>query len=104
MKRPKPTKKTTICIFEKAVDNDLLMFFRIFITTKRLISNADKTKNLTVNATYKLIWQGFPVLMIGTTDRQRHFHPFGICISTNETGDDFRFLFESPEKASYQKI
>ncbi|RNA28912.1 hypothetical protein BpHYR1_040067, partial [Brachionus plicatilis] len=87
--------------FEKAVDNDQLMFFRIFITIKRLISNADKTKHLTVDATYKLIWQGFPVLMIGTTDRQKHFHPFGICISTNETGDDFRFLFESLKKVVF---
>ncbi|RMZ97192.1 hypothetical protein BpHYR1_035570 [Brachionus plicatilis] len=31
--------------FENSVDNDQLMFFRIFITTKRLISNADKTKH-----------------------------------------------------------
>ncbi|RMZ97193.1 hypothetical protein BpHYR1_035571 [Brachionus plicatilis] len=39
--------------------------------------------------------------MIGTADRQKHFHPFGICISTNETGDDFRFLFESLKKVVF---
>ena len=27
--------------------------------------------------TYKLIWQGYPVLICGTSDRDRHFHPFG---------------------------
>ena len=42
-------------------------------------------------ATYKLIWQGFPVLVV----ESRHFHPFGIEVCSNENTEDFEFLFNS---------
>ena len=44
--------------------------------------------------TYKLVWQGYPVFMVGSTDRQRAFHPFGLAICMGETGADFEFLFK----------
>jgi hypothetical protein len=47
------------------------------------------------DATYKLIWQGYPVLVVGTTDKIRQFHPFGLCICSNEQTADFVFLFEA---------
>ena len=31
-----------------------------------------------IPSSYKLIWLGFPVLVVGTTDKARQFHPFGI--------------------------
>ena len=39
------------------------------------------------------MWQGYPVLIIGTTDLDRHFHSFGMAICSNEKIPDFRFLF-----------
>jgi hypothetical protein len=47
------------------------------------------------DATYKLIWQGYPVLVVGTTDKIIQFHPFGLCICSNEQTADFVFLFEA---------
>ena len=67
--------------------------FRIFITTKRLLSFTTLTSHILADATYKLITQGFPVLTCGTTDKAKQFHPYGIAVTTNERQEDFAFLF-----------
>ncbi len=70
-------------------------YFRFFLTTKRLIKIAAESKNMHADATYKLIWQGFPVLIPGTTDANRKFHPFGLAVCTCEKQKDFEFIFQS---------
>lgn len=40
-------------------------------------------------------WQGFPVLVVGTTDRNKSFHPIGIAVCENEKTDDFSFMFKA---------
>mgnify|MGYP002790673476 FL=1 len=52
-------------------------------------------KHIHADATYKLTWQGFPILVCGTTDSNRKFHPFGITVCTNEKTEDFKFMFRS---------
>ncbi|RNA43610.1 hypothetical protein BpHYR1_005567 [Brachionus plicatilis] len=42
--------------------------------------------------------------MIGTTDRRKHFHQFGICITSNETGQAFRFVFEAMKKVDFDVL
>ena len=69
--------------------------FRYFVSTRRLLANASTCTNIHADATYKLIWQGFPVLVVGTTDLDRHFHPFGMPICSNEEEKDFKFMFQS---------
>lgn len=56
------------------------------------------------DATYKLVWQGYPVLQIGTTDLHRKFHPFGLAVCTHETQADFKFIFGSLKKAVFEKF
>ncbi|CAF4227099.1 unnamed protein product [Rotaria sordida] len=51
--------------------------------------------HLHADATYKLIWQGFPVLIVGTTDFNKAFHPFGLAVCSNEKTKDFEFIFNS---------
>ena len=72
--------------------------FRIFITTKRLLKLASRATNILADATYKLVWQGFPILIAGTSDLDRHFHPFSMAICSNEKTQDFKFIFESLKK------
>lgn len=74
---------------------DKAKFFRFAVTSKILLKNATKSKILHADATYKLIWQGFPVLIIGCTDKRKTFHPIVIGVSTNETQSDFTFMMES---------
>lgn len=76
-------------------ENENGYFFRIFISTKLLLSNADKSKNFHADATYKLTWEGMPILMLGVTDRDRHFHPLGISVCTYERTEDFKFIFQA---------
>jgi len=82
--------------------------FRFFITTKRLLQIASRSKRIHADATYKLLWQGFPVLIVGTTDLDRHFHAFGMSVCSNETTHDFRFLFrglqEGIQKLNLEEI
>lgn len=68
-------------------------YFRFFVSSKELLANAVNVKTINADGTYKLIWQGYPVLQIGTTDMHRSFHKFGIAVCTNERTEDFEFLF-----------
>ncbi|CAF1531286.1 unnamed protein product, partial [Rotaria sordida] len=54
--------------------------FRVFLSTVRLLNIASISSHIHADATYKLIWQGFPALIIGTTDLKKVFHPFGLAI------------------------
>ena len=77
--------------------------FSLSISTKFLLKLMLTTWHLCADATYKLICQGFPVLISGTTDLQRHFHPVSVSICSNEAVDDFTFIF-SALKDSIGKI
>ena len=70
------------------------IYFRFVVTTKRLLANVLKTKHIC----YKLIWLGFPVLIVGTTDKAKRFHPFGIGVTSSETSTDFAFIFHAISK------
>lgn len=71
------------------------MFFRIAISTRRMLSNCVGIDQLCVDATYKLVWQGFPFLVVGTVDRAKKFHPLCFAICSNERQEDFTFLFKT---------
>lgn len=69
--------------------------FRIFISSLRLLQAAPLSDIVHVDATYKLNWQGFPVMVIGTSDKDRKFWPLGAAVCSSETSEDFRFIFQS---------
>ena len=69
--------------------------FRFFVSTKRLLNLALKRHHMNADATYKLNWQGFPILLCGTTDSDKKFHGFGLAVSTNEKKDDFKFIIKN---------
>lgn len=65
------------------------------LSTKRLLQNATKNTVWCTDSTYKLNWQGYPLLIVGTFDAAKHFHLIAVAISKRETVDDFNFLFSS---------
>lgn len=73
--------------------------FKFLITTKRLLKGALATKFVCCDATYKLMWQGFPVLLVGNTDNGRHFHSIALVVASNEKTEDFCFMFETIKKS-----
>jgi hypothetical protein len=72
--------------------------FGIFVSTKRLIAIAQNSRLIQADATYKLNWQGFPVIIIGSSDMDRKFHQAGISVTTNESTADFKFVFGALQK------
>lgn len=73
--------------------------FRFFVSTKLLLKNAVDADVWHTDGTYKLIWQNFPVLLVGMTDANRKFHLFGVCVSTHERTADFEFMFRAVKAA-----
>lgn len=69
--------------------------FRFMVSSKQLLELAINVKKVHTDATYKLIWQGFPVFFVGTTDEHRQFHMFGIAVCTTEATKDFGFIFNA---------
>lgn len=72
--------------------------FKFFVSTKQLLASAIPVHHVHVDGTYKLIWQGFPVIQIGTTDFHRSFHAFGLGVCTTETSSDYKFIFNAVKK------
>lgn len=74
-------------------------YFRFFVSSLQLLQLAINVNHMCSDGTYKLIWQNFPILQCGTTDMQRHFHPFGLAVCTSETGNDYSFVFNAVKEA-----
>ena len=73
--------------------------FRFSISTKRLLRIASRFARLIqADSTYKLIWNGNPVLIIGFSDSNNAFHPICLAVTSDETHFDYQFLFESLQK------
>ncbi|CAF0737907.1 unnamed protein product [Brachionus calyciflorus] len=73
-------------------------YFRLVMTTNSLIENIEKRDILVVDSTYKIIFQGFPLMITGTVDYERHFQPICAAVCSRETADDFEFVFRALEK------
>lgn len=70
--------------------------FRFVISTKYLLQLTSDVKVLHAGATTnKLMWQGFPVQIIGTTDKDRKFHALCLAVITKEQKDDFKMIFDA---------
>ncbi|RNA08081.1 hypothetical protein BpHYR1_026778 [Brachionus plicatilis] len=95
---PEDLDQPFIAAYEYDASSIEKRWFRLFITTKRLVKLVPKTKHVMADATYKLVYEGFPSLTIGTTDHNKNFHHFGIAVTTNERTEDFEFLFKSIKK------
>jgi hypothetical protein len=76
---------------------DNLPKFRLVFSSRRLLQHvpAEQYVQIQADATYKLIWQGFPVFVVGTSDANKKFHPTCIAVCSHEAEDDFRFTFDA---------
>lgn len=73
-------------------DNDAA--FRFVLSSKYLLKLAREANILHADATNKLVWQGYPVLIVGTTDKCGKFHPLCLAVCTTDK-EDFRLIFKS---------
>lgn len=54
---------------------------------------------IAIDATYKLTWQGFPLIVAGTVDKCKQFHPIAVCLSKKEDAHDYAFVFNAIRQA-----
>lgn len=78
---------------------DEVMNFRLIISTPELLRKAIKFETVCIDATYKLNWHGFPLIVFGTVDRQKRFHPVAYACCTHETTADYEFVFKAIRNA-----
>lgn len=90
-----PNDENEAYVVSHEFDDEEEMNFKFFVSSKRLLKLAVNSKKIHADGTYKLIWQGYPILVVGTTDMNRQFHYFGVCVSTHEREGDFQFIFKS---------
>lgn len=66
--------------------------FCFVISTRRLIRSFIGLQNICIDATYQLSYQDYPLVVVGTVDAAKKFHPLCFACTTNETAADFEFL------------
>lgn len=67
-----------------------------FVFTTLFLLNAFKSVDkICIDSTYKLNWDGFPLTILGTVDRNKTFHPIASACTTNETTRDYAFVFNA---------
>lgn len=69
--------------------------FAFVISTRRLLMNAIKQKNMSSDGTYKINWQKFPLIVVGMIDRMKHLHVTGVVVSSNERESEYEFAFRT---------
>lgn len=69
--------------------------FRFCVTTPLLLQFFIGLTTIAIDATYKLNWNGFPLIVLGTIDRQKKFHPLLYACTSRETTCDYSFVFET---------
>lgn len=82
--------------FEKSPRNQKdEKYFRIFISTRRLLGNAVNSSNVHADATHKVTTERIPLIAVGVTDPNKCFHFSGMTLCTKEQTDDFAFTFDA---------
>lgn len=71
------------------------LHFRFCLSTPRLLEKFIGLKTICIDATYKLNWNGFPLVVLGTVDREKKFHPLVYACMSHETTEDYTFVFET---------
>lgn len=74
--------------------------FRFSITTPNLLEKLSKCETICIDATYKLNWMGFPLIILGTVDRKKRFHPLIYACASHETTEDYAFVFSSAKNSA----
>lgn len=71
------------------------LFFRMVLSTKHLLNMAAPAKIIHASAHYRLTWQGYPVIVVGTSDKDKKFHPICLFVTSNEneTKEDYKLIF-----------
>lgn len=75
--------------------SDKEKYFQYIVSTKRLLRNAANYSTICVDATYKVLLHGYPLLTMGSIDLNRRFHMIAAAVCVTENTKDFEFFYFS---------
>lgn len=84
-----------VVAFSRSQSNEQNQWFRMFISTRRLLRRAAGIKIIHADATHKTTTEKLPLLVVGSTDMGQKFHFIGLAITTDETSQSYEFVFQS---------
>lgn len=74
--------------------------FAFVVSTRRLLRNCVGRKNICADGTYKLLWQNFPIIVVGFLDCANHFHVSALCLTARERTTEYEFVFEAMQNVA----
>lgn len=74
-------------------EEDSVWFAAVF-TTQRLLRNGLNAKVIQADSTYKIVYEGCPIQLFGTSDLNNKFHLIAIGFSSNENEETYQLGFE----------
>lgn len=97
---PEDEDEAYVVLFERSPSNvePANSFYRLFLSTKRLLRESADAKNVHADATKKITTDNNPLLVIGTTDAAKKFHLIGFTITSHETGAAYEMSFNAVKK------
>lgn len=84
-----------IVAFDRSPSNEEDQWFRIFVSTRRLLQRAAGIKVIQADAAHKTTTEKLPLIVVGTTDMAQKFHFIGLAITTDETSSSYEFVFRA---------
>lgn len=73
--------------------------FAFVVSTRRLLQQSIGRLNVCADGTYKIVWQEFPIIVVGFLDRENHFHAIALCLTARERTIEYEFAFNAIKKA-----
>lgn len=68
--------------------------FWFLLTTVRLLSIVKKSTLIAADSTYKLVWLGFPGVLLGTVDMKKQYHKICFGLTSSEKTSDWEEMFQ----------
>lgn len=99
---PEDLEKCFVAAYEW--DTEPIPFFRILLTSKTLLLNCTMSDIVVCDATYKLLFSGYPLIVVGTVDMHKHFHLIAVALVSTETTDDYQWVFENVKTALFELL
>lgn len=96
---PEKDDEAFVIAHESSEISEKEMQFRFCLSTPTLLQKCIGLQLICIDATYKLNWNGFPLIILGTVDRAKKFHPLSYACATGETTVDYKFVFEAIKNA-----
>lgn len=80
------------------------VWFAVLFTTQRLLRNGVNSKVIQADSTYKILYEGYPIQLFGTSDINNAFHLIAFGFSSNENQDTYELGFSAIRDGMFELL